>query len=145
MRKKYVFLLFAASVCMMAGCGKGNVSDVQIDYGDSAIYSKEDMDEAIAVIKDEFNTSQWSGFDLNHISYSSDDKCDPDDLGWLRDLAEAEHKSEDFSQCIMFESDFHTPEDAYGTWNADSDYYDYQWWLVRTDDSGWEVLATGYC
>ena len=40
MRKKYVFLLFAASVCMMAGCGKGNVSDVQIDYGDSAIYSK---------------------------------------------------------------------------------------------------------
>ena len=68
MRKKYVFLLFAASVCMMAGCGKGNVSDVQIDYGDSAIYSKEDMDEAIAVIKDEFNTSQWSGFDLNHIS-----------------------------------------------------------------------------
>ena len=45
MRKKYVFLLFAASVCMMAGCGKGNVSDVQIDYGDSAIYSKEDMDE----------------------------------------------------------------------------------------------------
>ena len=145
MRKKYVFLLFAASVCMMTGCGKGNVSDVQIDYGDSAIYSKEDMDEAIAVIKDEFNTSQWSGFDLNHISYSSDDKCDPDDLGWLRDLAEAEHKSEDFTQCIMFESDFHTPEDAYGTWNADSDYYDYRWWLVRTDDSGWEVLATGYC
>lgn len=145
MRKNYVFLLFAASVCMMAGCGKGNVSDVQIDYGDSAIYSKEDMDEAIAVIKDEFNTSQWSGFDLNHISYSSDDKCDPDDLGWLRDLAEAEHKSEDFSQCIMFESDFHTPEDASAGWNADSDYQDYRWWLVRTDDSGWEVLATGYC
>ena len=47
MRKKYVFLLFAASVCMMAGCGKGNVSDVQIDYGDSAIYSKEDMDDRI--------------------------------------------------------------------------------------------------
>ena len=102
------------------------------------------MDEAIAVIKDEFNTSQWSGFDLNHISYSSDDKCDPDNLGWLKDLAEANLKSGDFTQCIMFESDFHTLEDAPGTWNADSDYYDYQWWLVRTDDSGWEVLSKGY-
>ena len=142
MKKRILFLLSVMCICGLTGCEKASVSEVKVDYGTSSIYSEEEMNEAIELIEDEFVT--WDGFELKSISYSSDDKCDPDNLGWLKDLAEAEHKSEDFTQWIMFESDFHTPEDAPGTWNADSDYYDYQWWLVRTDDSGWEVLSKGY-
>ena len=41
--------------------------------------------------------------------------------------------------------DFHTPEDVgENTFNADFDYTDYQWWLARTDDGGWEVVTFGY-
>ncbi len=145
MKKIVSLCLLAASVCGLIGCGKDSVSDVKIDYGDSSVYSEEEMDEAIEVIKDEFSTGQWRGFELQNVSYSSDDKCDLDNNGWLRELAEANNLSDDFTQCIMFESDFHTPENASAEWNPDTDYTDFQWWLVRTDHNEWKLLSWGYC
>jgi D-alanyl-D-alanine carboxypeptidase len=56
----------------------------------------------------------------------------------------AEEGSEPFTQCIKFVSSFHTAKDAGGAWESDSDYNDYQWWLARTDDGGWEVVDWGY-
>lgn len=41
--------------------------------------------------------------------------------------------------------DFSTPTDMGGTTlEANKNYNDYQWWLVRTADSGWEVVTFGY-
>ena len=145
MKKIISLLLSVVCVCCMIGCAKGSVSDVKIDYGTSSIYSEDDMNEAIEIIKDKFNTGSWRGFELQSIAYSSDEKCNLDNLGWLRDLAEANHMSDEFTQCIMFESDFHTPENASAECHPDADYENYQWWLVRTDNSEWELLSWGYC
>lgn len=43
--------------------------EVKIDYGASSIYTKEEMDAAIELIKKEFNT--WDGCELHSISYST--------------------------------------------------------------------------
>ena len=41
--------------------------------------------------------------------------------------------------------DFHTPEDVGElTLKTDSAYTDYQWWLAKTEDDGWEIVTFGY-
>ena len=41
-------------------------------------------------------------------------------------------------------ADFHSPVQGGGAWEADKEYTDYQWWLARTDDGGWQLLSFGY-
>ena len=80
MKKIISLLLLLACICGVTGCQNDTVSNAKINYGTSSIYSEEDMDEAIEVIKDEFNTGEWREFELQSISYSSDEECDPDNL-----------------------------------------------------------------
>ena len=82
----------------------GCKSQVTIDYGTSALYTKEDMDEAIQLIRQEFDT--WTGCELHSIRYTSDDNCNDKNLTWMNDLAEARGEDQTFTQCIFFESSF---------------------------------------
>ena len=48
-------------------------------------------------------------------------------------------------QVAEFLTDFHSPvEDGPYAWEQDSEYRDYQWWLARKRDGGWEVVSWGY-
>ena len=38
----------------------------------------------------------------------------------------------------------HVKEIGELTLTADKDYTDYQWWLGRTADGGWEIVTFGY-
>ena len=50
-----------------------------------------------------------------------------------------------YTQVAEFMMDFHTPENTEGlTLEADRDYTDYQWWLARTADGGWNIVSFGY-
>jgi D-alanyl-D-alanine carboxypeptidase len=31
-----------------------------------------------------------------------------------------------------------------GAWEADREYTDYQWWLARSADGGWDIVTFGY-
>ena len=45
-------MLCIVLVLLFAGCGKdGDTSKVEIDYGTSSVYSKEEIDSAIEIIK----------------------------------------------------------------------------------------------
>ena len=101
------------------------------------------MNEAIELVKDEFVT--WEGCELQSISYSSDEECNSDNISWLNELAQANNMSDEFTQCMMLVSDFHTSENAPVQWNADTDYEDFQWWLARTDNGEWKLISWGYC
>ena len=62
-----VIVLALATCLMFAGCSissvpAASVDDAEIDYGKSELYSKEDMDAAIEIIKAEFST--WKGRNL---------------------------------------------------------------------------------
>lgn len=82
-RKRFgiVFLI----LLLLQGCSNGgDVSKVQIDYGQSSIYSREDMDSAIQKIKEEFKT--WKGAKLLSVSYT-DDKRAEEELSYYMALA----------------------------------------------------------
>ena len=78
MKKLISVIIAVISVFQLAGCGTKTASEVTIDYGHSAIYSQEDMDSAIRLIKEEF--SKWDGCELHGIAYSSDDECNADNI-----------------------------------------------------------------
>lgn len=54
MKKETMTLLCLFRVLFCVGCGKADPSNATIDYGASSVYSKQNMDAAIKVIKNKF-------------------------------------------------------------------------------------------
>ena len=101
-----------------------------IDYGTSDIYSRQDMTEAIDLIKEEFNS--WDGCKLYSINYTDDDLCQRE-LEYCNTLAE---------ECIVFRMQFRSPIFGGGGWNENF-RYDWSWYLARTKGGEWELLTWG--
>lgn len=142
MKKLISVIIAVISIMQLAGCGSKTASEATIDYGHSEIYSQEDMDSAIRLIKEEF--SKWDGCELHKIAYSSDDECNADNISWMNDLEEADDAKETFTQCIMFTSEFHSPKKGGESWNPDQEYTGWQWWLARSDGGQWNLMTWGY-
>ena len=89
MKKICKFSVWLICVLSLAGCGK-NMADVTIDYGDSRLYTTQDMDAAISLIETTFAT--WKGCELHRISYISDEECNADTeyTGWKWWLARSD-------------------------------------------------------
>ena len=87
MRKIVAILLLITSLLVLAGCMGKPKAEVSIDYGNSTLYSREDMDAAIAEIRKEFDT--WEGCELHSISYGSDDACSAENIKWMNELEAA--------------------------------------------------------
>ena len=117
---------------------KLSAAEIELDYGSSALYSAEDMDAAVAVIRAKFDT--WEGCELHRVSYAGDECSSAENLAWMRSLGDTQA----YSQCIEFTSEFHSPKEAYGAWEADKEYTGWQWWLARSDGGDWELLTWGY-
>ena len=123
----------------------GDVSKARIVYGTSNIYSREDMNTAISIIKEQF--IKWDGCELHSIRYTDDDYCNTEDnIKWMNELAESRGCEPTFTQCIAFFSDFHSPTDAKNktAFNVDSEYTNWTWYLARTDNGEWHLMSFGY-
>ena len=104
--------LLAVSLTIMilgtlGGCGKQDTQEppkVKIDYGNSELYTQEDMDAAIQVIEAEFAT--WEGCELHSLAYGGDAACSDENIEWLNGL-EMKEQTEPFTQCILFSSACH--------------------------------------
>ncbi len=142
MRKTLAMLLLISALFGLAGCAGKPEAEIRIDYGASTLYSKEDMDAAIAVIRKEFDT--WKGCELHSITYGSDDECTMENLKWMNELEAANDAQETFTRCILFKSSFHSPKKGGGAWNADQEYTDWQWWLARSENGQWKLMTWGY-
>ena len=62
MKKLSLIILSIIMIIGLVGCSDKSTgsTEIEIDYGNSSIYSKEDMDSAIKQIKKEFDS--WKGF-----------------------------------------------------------------------------------
>lgn len=144
-------LLSAVLLLGLMGCGKKEPADepnkaaekpdVTIDYGESELYTKEELDDAIAVIEAEFST--WEGCELHSLAYGGDAACSDENIEWLNGL-EMKEQTEPFTQCILFSSSFHSPVEQRDAWDADTEYEGWQWWLGRSDGGAWELVTCGY-
>ena len=114
MKRKVLIAVLTVLALLLAGCG--GKKDVTVDYGSSALYTQEDMDAAIKLIRAEFDT--WKGCELHSIRYAGDECFTEENLRWMD-----EHVDDrpGFAQCIEFLSDFHSPKTAAqaGAFNVD--------------------------
>jgi len=114
--------------------------DVSYDFGNSSLYTREQLEEAAVQVKCEFAT--FAGCELHSLRYAGDQCSTQENLKWMNSLDEGKN----YTQVAEFVADFHSPvtEDKPTAWNLDQEYTDYQWWLARTDDGGWQLLTFGY-
>lgn len=107
-----------------------------IDYGSSEIYSRNDMNDAIALIEEEFYS--WEGCKLYSIYYTDDSLCQRE-LDYVNELAD---DNVIYTECIVFRTRFRSPVVNAGAWNPNSEY-DWSWYLARTRGGEWELLTWG--
>jgi D-alanyl-D-alanine carboxypeptidase len=103
----------------------------------SDLYTAEDLADAEAKIREEFDT--W-GCELLGLEYAGDDCCTDENLAWMNNLS----GSGNFTQCAEFLSNFTSPKEGGGAWEPDYEYSDWQWWLARTDGGEWQLITWGY-
>ena len=112
------------------------------DDSSSNLYTDEEIEQAIAVVKEEFE--KWKGCELLDIRYAGDECNTPENIEWLNTLKDGGT----FTQCLELLANFHSPTNEENlkesTLEHDTDYNDYQWWLARTDDGEWELVSWGY-
>lgn len=141
MKKYGLFAICMVLIILFAGCGNQAAPAVTIDYGNSSVYTKEDMDAAIATIQATFDT--WEGCELHSLSYSSDGICTSEEnIAWMNDLEKANDNEQVFTQCIMFDSSFHSPKKRADAWNPDEEY-EWTWWLARREGGEWKLMTFG--
>ena len=119
--------------------GAVNDPELTIDYGASALYTEEELEEAAVQIKCKF--ASFAGCELHALRYTGDDADSEENLAWLNGLDEGKN----YVQVVEFLSDFHSPaEGGDDAWEKDTEYIDWQWWLAREAGGGWQLVSWGY-
>ena len=151
-KKMLCLASLSAVIFALSACGTkttGPAQEVAIDLGSSSLYTQEELNTAILLIKDKFAT--FAGCELHSIRYAGDDANNEENLEWLNSLREVrsnippEDVGKQYVQVAEFLSNFHSPvEDGDYAWNQDMEYTDYQWWLGHLEDGRWEIASWGY-
>ena len=108
-----------------------------LDFGSSALYTREDLEAAAVQVKCKFAT--FAGCELHALRYAGDACNRAENLRWLNGLDAG-------GRCVQvacFVSDFHSPADGGDTWASDAEYTDWPWWLAREPGGDWKLLAWG--
>lgn len=113
-----------------------NFKPTSIEYGTSELYSQQDMDVAIKIITNEFDS--WDGCKLYSISYTNDVLCKRE-LEYCNSLTDGENE---YVECIIFRTRFRSPIFGGGSWNRNF-VYDWTWYLARTVSGEWQLLTWG--
>ena len=129
---KTMICLVSASVMILvlSACGTkttGPAPEVAIDLGSSSLYTQEELNTAILLIRDKFAT--FAGCELHSIRYAGDDANNEENLEWLNSLREVrsnippEDVGKQYVQVAEFLSNFHSPVgDGDYAWNQDMEY-----------------------
>ena len=130
--------IMTSGVTLESYLGAAKETDVSIDYGKSEIYTQEDLEEAAIQIKCQF--ASWEGCEMHSLRYAGDECNTEENIKWLN----SQDEDAGYIEVCEFLCSFHSPEEESGSWEPDHEYEDYQFWLARTEDSGWQVVSWGY-
>lgn len=128
-------ILSALTLFCVCSCD-ADISNYTVDYGKSAIYSKQDISSAVDEIINTFKG--FDGCKLYSLSFTSDETC-KENIDYCNEL----EINADFDECIVFDSHFRSPVFGGGAWNENEDYY-WRWYLARKDGGKWNLLTYGY-
>lgn len=105
-----------------------------IEAFSSDIYTQEDYDAAVKVVRQQYNS--LTSPTLLKIGYSGDE--------WTSSQQEYILHFGDYTEGIVLYSDFHIPKYFRNSWDAGETYYNWQWYLARKDGGDWIVVTSGY-
>ena len=108
----------------------GDASNVRVLERQSSLYSQEEIESAIEVIKRDFE-NDWNGCTLNTIYYAGDEVC-------------ADETRDRGVKTIVLISDFTTGNYDFGSLNTNYTYTNWSWILIRDEDGGWKHIDHGY-
>lgn len=137
MKKLSIIIAVLCLCAMLCSCDDSGTQEVTVNFGNSAVYSQEDMEAAVEVIKAKFNS--WEGHTLYTIEYKGDE-VSAENLEYCNSLGDAS----EFTESIVFESSFRTPKHASGGFNEDEVYTGWSWYLARQAGGEWQLLTYGY-
>jgi len=88
---------------------------------------------------------EWNCTPLR-IQYGGDELNNAENIKYMNDLAEGHGFEKNFSACMVFYSDFHSPPDngEISAWNYDTDYKNWSWYFGLYSDGKWKLLTWGY-
>ena len=112
---------------------------VDVDYGASDLFTLEERTEAAIQVKCHFAARK--GCELHTLAYAGDEQSSADNLAWVNEIADPAEK---FVDVIEFVAGFRSPAEDSGTLEPDTEYENYQFWLARTENDGWEIVSFGY-
>ena len=118
--------------------GAVSAVDFDVDYGDSSLYTLDELKDAAVQVKCQY--AYFPGCELHSLRYAGDECNSEDNIQWLNEL----DPGKDYVQVAEFLTDFHTAAEDSGSLEPDTEYTDYQWWLARAEDGGWQLLSWGY-
>lgn len=106
----------------------------KIDYGNSQIYSRQEMEEAVKVIKKDYRSR---GYKLYSITYQGDNESRRE-LNGLKN-----NKHYEYAYCMVFRGSYRTPFFACSPVEPNT-VEECTWVLVRTYYGEWEIINRGY-
>lgn len=143
MKKKLITILVLLAV-LLSACG-GSVRGAVSREVPSELYTADEIDSAISVIKTEFSLS-WPGCTLKEIAYAGDETTGQFTENYLRQHYEEYSKAwGDFDELIVLISTFDVDESGGdGSMAPNSTYRNWNWILVRSDGGSWRHVDHGY-
>ncbi|MBQ6947071.1 MAG: hypothetical protein IJN42_03400 [Clostridia bacterium] len=134
---KKTMILFAMVLCLtLAGCQRGDVSEVQMDVGTSEIYTAEEIEDAMAVVR-RFFAREYDGCTLKKLWYEEEHS---------REQAKNWAKQYGAKEGIVLLSEYTTgPKGGDGSLNPNDTYGGWNWVLVRNGkNKPWKLKTWGY-
>ena len=133
-RKIGLLFIFAAFILIShpvsSSIMSGDASNVRVLERQSSLYSQEEIESAIEVIKRDFE-NDWNGCTLNTIYYAGDEVC-------------ADETRDRGVKTIVLMSDFTTGNYDFGSLNTNYTYTNWSWILIENEHGRWEHIDHGY-
>lgn len=120
---------------LLSGCVRGDVSGVKKRIGESVIFTRPEIEDAMDVAISHFK-AEFECCTLLTMEYD-EEKSERSASVWAETYGA--------QKGIVLHSSFQTDENGGdGSFNPGDTYHNWQWVLVRNDGSDWELKTWGY-
>ena len=130
MKKKLLIVAAVVVLLLAVGAGVLYLKPVQIDLGQSELYTEDERQAAVDAVKEKFK--ELDGCKLFRLSYAGDEDS----------LKEFDY-DEQYDEALVINSVFLSPLTSRGAWNA-HEIYTWHFLLMRKDGGEWTLLTYGY-
>lgn len=142
MRKFILYFCVILSMFSLVACNKENVSSgINVSVGESTKFTKEEINEAVDCVKENFNFPDSTLTDLWYDENKSNSFID----GYL-EAGNGSVNGVDAKNAIVLLSNFDVGDSGENTvLNPNSSYTNYKWILIRDGkEKDWKIDDSGY-